>query len=104
MMTKYLKNCLKVDSVEMRKICECAAENNIAVVLGFSENMNNSLYIAQATISAAGELKMTRRKFKPTHLERTVFGDAGGSSLHNVVSLDLGVGKEGTKVGCLSCW
>lgn len=104
-MTKYLKNSLKVDSAEMRKICSCAEDNNIAVVLGFSENLNNSLYIAQATISNKGELTMDRRKLKATHLERTVFGDAGGSSLHNVIS--LGLGEQGgveRKVGALSCW
>lgn len=107
MMTRYLKNSLKVDSPEMRKICDCAAENNIAVVLGFSENLNNSLYIAQATISATGDLKMLRRKLKATHLERTVFGDAGGSSLNNVVELNLGDGQDEDslrKVGAMSCW
>lgn len=42
---------------------------------------------------------MKRRKLKPSHMERTVFGDADGPSLNNVVDLD-GVGK----VGALSCW
>lgn len=88
-MPQYLKNSLKVDSAEMQQICSCAAENNIAVVLGYSENLNNSLYIGQATITAAGELAMTRRKLKATHLERTVFGDANASSLKNVSSLKL---------------
>jgi predicted amidohydrolase len=83
----------------MRQICDAAAENAIAVCLGFSENHQNSLYIAQALISATGEVKMTRRKLKPTHMERTVFGDATGNSLKNVVEID-GVGR----VGCLACW
>lgn len=83
----------------MRIICEAAAEHNIAVCLGFSENDQNSLYIAQAIISATGELEMTRRKLKPTHMERTVFGDATGNSLKNVVDVE-GVGR----VGCLACW
>lgn len=107
MMTRYLKNSLKVDSPETRRICACAAENSIAVVLGFSENLNNSLYISQITISATGELKMKRRKLKATHLERTVFGDAGGSSLNNVVSIALGESNDGQterNVGALSCW
>ncbi|KAK4540395.1 hypothetical protein LTR36_009252 [Oleoguttula mirabilis] len=102
-MTRYIKNSLKTDSAEMRQICACAAEHGIAVVLGFSENLNNSLYIAQATISATGSLEMTRRKLKATHLERTVFGDAGGSSLNNVVGLDLAE-SEKTNVGALNCW
>jgi predicted amidohydrolase len=83
----------------MHRICATAKSSHIAVVLGFSENCHNSLYISQCTISAAGDIIMKRRKFKPTHMERTVFGDAGGSSLNNVADVE-GVGK----VGALSCW
>ncbi|KAK5129587.1 hypothetical protein LTR08_003052 [Meristemomyces frigidus] len=85
--------------------------NNIAVLLGFSENFNNSLYVAQATISAPGTIEMKRRKLKATHLEKTVFGDAGGSSLNHVVSLDLGEAVRESdgkavwrRVGALNCW
>ena len=97
--TKYTKNALPIDSPQMRLICSSAREHNIAVVIGFAENDHNSLYIAQAIISADGVLQMTRRKLKPTHMERTVFGDATGNSLKNVVDVE-GVGK----VGCLACW
>jgi nitrilase len=83
----------------MATICSAAKSAKIAVVLGFSVNDNNSLYISQCTISAAGDIVMRRRKMKPTHMERTVFGDASGSSLNNVVDVE-GVGK----VGALSCW
>jgi nitrilase len=83
----------------MHKICAAARASNIAVVLGFSENSNNSLYISQCTISSSGDILMKRRKLKPTHMERTVFGDSGGSSLNNVVDVD-GVGR----VGALNCW
>lgn len=83
----------------MQRLKDCAEENNIAVCLGFSENDNNSLYIAQAIISNDGSLVMTRRKLKPTHMERTVFGDATGNTLKNVVDVE-GVGK----VGALACW
>jgi nitrilase len=83
----------------MASICACAKENSIVVVLGFSENSHNSLYIAQNVISATGEILMHRRKLKPTHMERTVFGDASGGSLDNVVE----AGSIG-RVGSLSCW
>ncbi|KAF2793219.1 carbon-nitrogen hydrolase [Melanomma pulvis-pyrius CBS 109.77] len=99
MITQYIKNSLSYDSTEMAKICAAAKKAKIAVVLGFSENDNNSLYIAQCTISATGEIIMKRRKLKPTHMERTVFGDAGGQSLNNVTDIE-GVGK----VGALACW
>ena len=83
----------------MQRICNAAATHKIAVVLGFSENFNDSLYISQAIISAEGEIKVTRRKLKATHMERTIFGDASGASLDNVVDLpDIG------RVGALACW
>ena len=83
----------------MQKICDAAAENSIAVVLGFSENHHQSLYIAQAIIDANGTIQSTRRKLKATHMERTIFGDASGASLKNVVELpDIG------RVGALACW
>lgn len=96
--TKYVKNSLKVKSPEMDRIRKCAADNHINVCLGFSENDNNSLYIAQSIIGSDGELKMTRRKIKPTHMERTIFGDASGNCLRNVVDTDAG------RIGALACW
>lgn len=84
----------------MDTIRAAAAEHGITVVLGFSENDGHSLYIAQATISGAdGAILMRRRKLKPTHMERTVFGDASGGSLLNVADVP-GVGR----VGALACW
>ena len=99
MATAYTKNSLKADSPQMSRICASAAENGINVILGFAENYKNSLYIAQAIIGSDGEVKMKRRKMKPTHMERTIFGDASGSSLANVVDLQ-NVGR----VGALACW
>lgn len=88
----------------MRSICAAAVENNIAVCLGYSERSKGSLYISQSIISSGGEIKMSRRKIKPTHMERTIFGEGSGGSLNNVVDLDLGGGGIGGRVGCLSCW
>ncbi|KAL8840873.1 MAG: hypothetical protein Q9170_001137 [Blastenia crenularia] len=96
---KYVQNSLRIASPEMDSLCAAAAENEIAVSLGFSERSGDSVYIAQALIDAAGKLRMTRRKMKPTHMERTIFGDASGECLSEVVDLE-GVGK----VGALSCW
>ena len=96
---RYVKNSLRVDSPEMKRICEAAAANKINVALGFSENSADSVYIAQALIGEDGEIKMRRRKMKPTHMERTIFGDASGECLANVVEVpDVG------KVGSLACW
>lgn len=100
MSTRYTKNSLKIDSPEMKAICEAARKNKIAVCLGLSENHLNSLYISQATILSTGEIAVVRRKLKPTHMERTVFGDStGGGTLSNVAEVP-GVGK----VSALACW
>lgn len=97
--TKYIQNSLAVDSDEMRRIQACAKKNGVVVALGFSENDNHSVYIAQAIIDSDGKLLMTRRKLKPTHMERTIFGDASGNSLMNVVPT-----QAGKRVGSLACW
>ncbi len=96
---QYIKNSLKFDSPEMNIIRRSAAKNAIDVLLGYSENDSNSVYIVQCLISGRdGEIKMRRPKVKPTHMERTVFGDGSGNSLKNVVGTDIG------RVGALSCW
>ncbi|KAF7953304.1 hypothetical protein EAE96_006515 [Botrytis aclada] len=95
----YIKNSLRIDSPEMGCICAAAKEGNISVVLGFSENWNHSLYISHAIIDHEGIIQVKRRKLKTTHMERTIFGEASGSSLTNVVDL-VGIGR----VGALACW
>ncbi|KAI8206817.1 Arylacetonitrilase [Colletotrichum sp. SAR 10_65] len=99
MVKEYMKSSLKRDGPEMARICACAGKNKIAVMLGYSENANHSLYLSQSFIGKDGEIKMNRRKIKPTHVERTLYGDGSGASLHNVVE-EPGIGK----VGALSCW
>jgi predicted amidohydrolase len=99
--TAYIKNSLKLDSPEMKRIQKCALENDMIVSLGYSERDDgNSLYIAQCTILSDGTIAMTRRKMKGSHVERTLFGDANSFDvcLKNVVETSIG------KVGALNCW
>lgn len=95
---QYIKNSLRLHSPEMQRIQACARENGVAVSLGFSENCNGSLYIAQALIGPDGEIKVHRRKMKGTHMERTVFGDGSSHALQNVEELPF------ARVGSLNCW
>ncbi|WP_238431867.1 carbon-nitrogen hydrolase family protein [Streptomyces cavernae] len=74
-----------------------ARAHAIAVVAGYSERSGGSLYMGQAVISADGELVGARRKLKPTHVERTVFGEGDGSDL---AVHDTALGR----VGALCCW
>ncbi|KAL2209790.1 carbon-nitrogen hydrolase [Sarocladium strictum] len=98
MNVKYIKNSLRIDSPEMETIKQAARDNSIAVSLGFSEHDDDSIYIAQVLIGADGEIKVHRRKMKPTHMERTVFGDASGQCLEAVAGLPF------ARVGQLCCW
>lgn len=82
----------------MARIQQCAADNNIVVILGFSENFHNTLYISQAIIDSDGKILVLRRKLKATHMERTIFGDSFGDALTSVVDTRMG------RIGALSCW
>ncbi|NIB42822.1 carbon-nitrogen hydrolase family protein [Pseudomaricurvus alkylphenolicus] len=93
----YHQNSLVKDSPEMDQIREAARANSIMVSLGASERDHGSLYLAQFLIGADGNLIHARRKLKPTHAERTVFGDGDGSSLE-VHDTPLG------RIGNLCCW
>ena len=94
---RYHENSLTLDGPRFRRLLDAARANAIAVVAGYSERGAGSLYMAQAVISADGELVGARRKLKPTHVERTVFGEGDGSDLA-VHDTPLG------RVGALCCW
>jgi nitrilase len=79
--TRYQANSLARDGVEMRRFARAARDNRIVVVLGFSEYDRGSLYMSQATFSENGELVSVRRKLKPTHVERSIYGDGTGADL-----------------------
>lgn len=94
---EYAQNSMTSDGPHMDRLRAAARESNIYVVLGYSAKVGRSLYIAQAFITAQGDLQGVRHKLKPTHVERTVFGDGDGSDLQ-VHETPLG------RVGALNCW
>ncbi|KAK8115846.1 hypothetical protein PG984_012348 [Apiospora sp. TS-2023a] len=98
MIVTYTRNSLPIASAQMDRIRACAAQHQIVVVLGFSENRHDSLYISQAVIDADGKLLSTRSKMKASHMERTVFGDASAECLSGVTETAVG------RVGALNCW
>lgn len=93
-----MANCLEKDSDQMRRIQKAVKEAGMFVVLGYSERDGASLYMAQAFISPEGEIVHNRRKIKPTHIERTLWGDGQADSLKCVVPSPFG------RVGGLNCW
>jgi len=98
MLKAYRENSLASDSDEMRRIREAARENAIYVSLGYSEIDFATLYISQVLISPTGEVLNHRRKIKPTHVEKLVYGDGAGDTFKSVVQTDIG------RVGQLNCW
>ncbi|KAK5989538.1 Cyanide hydratase [Cladobotryum mycophilum] len=94
----YHKNSLRPDSDEMRRIRSAARTASIYVSLGYSEIDGNSLYMAQIIIDPTGEVINHRRKIKPTHVEKLVFGEGSGDSLTSVVETEIG------NLGHLNCW
>lgn len=92
----YAQNSLELDSPHFERIRQAAAELKIAIGLGYSERVGGSLYMGQALISSNGEVLKTRRKLKPTHVERSVFGDGDGSDIA-VVDSEFG------RLGALCC-
>lgn len=94
---RYHDNSLVIDSLQYQRLCEASKRLRIHLSIGFSEKSNGSLYMAQALIDDQGNTLSTRRKLKPTLVERSLFGEGDGSDL-SVVDTPLG------KVGSLCCW
>jgi len=95
--SRYFDNSLSYDSLGADRLRDAARDNGITVVLGLSERDGGSLYIAQWIIGPDGETIAQRRKLKPTHVERTVYGEGDGSGLA-VHETELG------RIGALCCW
>ncbi|MDQ0382571.1 carbon-nitrogen hydrolase family protein [Amycolatopsis thermophila] len=96
-MPRYSENSMTRDGAEMARIAAAAAEHGVHVVLGFSERAGGSLYMSQAFVDDTGRVLSVRRKLKPTHVERSVFGEGDGSDLQ-VHDTKLG------RLGALNCW
>ncbi len=94
---RYFDNALQHGSPQAERISGAAAEHKITVSLGFAERDGGTLYIAQWLIGPDGQTISRRRKLKPTHVERTVFGEGDGSDL-SVHDTALG------RIGSLCCW
>lgn len=94
---RYHTNSVRIDGPQIGRIRAAARDNAIMVVVGFSEKAHGTLFMSQAIIGVDGEIILHRRKLKPTHAERTLFGESDGSGLQ-VVDTPLG------RVGALNCW
>jgi len=94
---RYHDNSLVVGSAEFTRLAQAAGDLGIWAAVGFSERAGGSLYMAQALFDDQGRVIKTRRKLKPTHVERTVFGEGDGADL---AVMDTTIGQ----IGMLCCW
>ena len=93
----YYASSMELGDARMQQIMDAARRNGIFVVMGYSELAGGTLYISQVFIDDSGEIVANRRKLKPTHVERTLFGEGDGSDLFVA---DTAVGR----IGGLNCW
>ena len=94
---RYHANAVVQGSAEMRRLQLMARDNRIILVMGYAEREGGTLFISQVIIDEEGTILQSRRKLKPTHVERTIFGEGDGSDLR-VVETTAG------RLGALNCW
>ena len=95
---RYHTNSITRDGPELKTLAAAAQRAGIDVVMGYSERDHGSLYMGQSFISRDGSIHFTRRKLKPTHVERALFGEGDGSDI--IVTTN----GDGVRVGALNCY
>jgi aliphatic nitrilase len=90
-------NAVEFPSATIERLCQAARDHHITVVMGLTEIDRGSLYLAQVFIGPDGRILGHRRKLKPTHNERAVWGEGDGS---DIIVVESALGK----LGALNCW
>nr|AAR97494.1 nitrilase [uncultured organism] len=93
----FHENCLELGDKRMQRIQAAAKQNGIALVMGYGERDGGSRYMSQVFIDDSGKIVANRRKLKPTHEERTIFGEGNGSDF---ITHDFPFAR----VGGFNCW
>jgi nitrilase len=94
---QYFNNSLVAGSDFDKAIAAAAKRNKLHAIIGVSERSGGSLYMGQWHYAADGQVLSRRKKLKPTHVERSVFGEGDGS---DIVVNDTEIGR----IGALCCW
>ncbi|OMP88072.1 Nitrilase, arylacetone-specific [Diplodia seriata] len=93
----YINNSLSIGSAEWRTLLASAASNGVYLALAYSELTDSAIYMGQALISSNGSTLITRRKLRPSGIERSFWSD-GDIDGFQVANTPFG------RWGILECW
>jgi len=93
----YMANSIEIGDKYDLAIAAAVKRNKLHAIIGVSEKSGGSLYMGQWHYGPDGEALSRRRKLKPTHIERVIFGEGDGSDLI-VNETEIG------NIGALCCW
>ncbi len=100
MAAEYVANAVEIPSAATDRLCEAARKANIDIVIGIAERdpqTQGTVYCTLLFIDSGGFIMGRHRKLKPTHRERTAWGEGDGSSL-------TVYHRPYAKISGLNCW
>ncbi|MEL6258972.1 MAG: nitrilase-related carbon-nitrogen hydrolase, partial [Pseudomonadota bacterium] len=97
---ELLRNGVLIGGLETDALCAAAKRADAEIVIGLNELdpvTENTLYCTMLTIARDGRIVNRHRKLKPTHHERSVWGDGDAKGLKPVV-------RPWGRLSALNCW